>query len=129
MDWPQFAKRLLLDDGVITERETLMLKRAIFEDGVVDREEIEFLVDLKRDAREVHPDFDRFLFRILHRFVMADNVINDAEARWLRTIMPVDRPLNEIEREFLIGLREAAKKRSRIFDALFAELVPDFNQS
>src|SRR5688572_13914253 len=48
MDWPGFAKRLLLADGQITARETALLKRALLTDGSLNREEVEFLVDLKR---------------------------------------------------------------------------------
>ena len=47
MNWPAFCKRLLLADGRISDQETVMLKRAIMEDRVVDREELEFLIDLK----------------------------------------------------------------------------------
>src|SRR5437899_12948695 len=84
MNWREFAKKLLLADGRITEHETAMVQRAILEDHKVDREEVELLVELKREATMVDPEFDAFLLRVLKSVVMADGVIRDAEARWLR---------------------------------------------
>ena len=47
MDWRKFAKKLILASQKISAQETELLRRAILEDGVVDREEIEFLTELK----------------------------------------------------------------------------------
>src|SRR5438067_9187578 len=83
MNWPAFAKRLLLADGRITDAETKLLRRAILEDGTIDREEVAFLITLKRSAAAVAPAFDRFLFGILKRVVLVDGIVSDAEAAWL----------------------------------------------
>jgi hypothetical protein len=79
MDWPKLARRLLLADGRIGQTETEMLKRAILEDGVIDREEVKFLVDLKHEATSIHPEFERFLFRLLKKLVLADGIWEAAD--------------------------------------------------
>lgn len=121
MNWPAFAKKLLLDDGRITERETELLKSAIIADQVVDRQEVAFLVDLKRSASSVHPEFDRFLFEVLERVVLADGVISDAESIWLRELLFSDRQISPAEVEFMHRLRAQATSVSPHFEALFKD--------
>jgi hypothetical protein len=118
MNWPAFAKRLLLDDGRITQREAQLIKRAILADHVVDRAEVEFLVDLKRSAREVHPDFDSFLFEVLRRAVLRDGVVSDAEARWLRGLFRADGKVSAEEAQFLRDLKQQAKSVGPEFEQL-----------
>ena len=121
MNWPAFAKRLLLDDGRISQREAELVKRAILADHTVDREEVEFLVDLKRSAVAVHADFDTFLFDVLGRVVLRDGTISDNEARWLRGIILADGKVSEAEAHFLRDLRARTKAGSPEFDKLCRE--------
>lgn len=123
MNWPAFAKKLLLEDGRISQRETELLKRAILEDHTVDREEVEFLVDLKRSAVGVHPDFDKFLFTVLKRVVMLDGAISDKEAHWLRGIILADGMVSPAEVEFLRELRREAKSAGPAFQKLCRECL------
>ncbi len=121
MDWPAFAKKLILADQRVGELETAILRRAVLADGKVDREEVEFLVALKREAVSVHPDFDRLLFDTLKRVGLADGVISDAEARWLRKTLFADRQATPAEVAFLTDLRRAAKSVSPEFEALYKD--------
>ena len=57
MDWPKFVKKLLLSDGRINEIQAEIIEHAIQEEGQVNREEIEFLTSLKREAVWVHPKY------------------------------------------------------------------------
>ena len=123
MDWRGFAKSLLLDGGRITEREAALLRRAILADRVVDREEAEFLIDLKRSASAVHPDFDRFLYEVLKRAVLRDGTVSDDEARWLRTFIQADRQVTPVERQFLEELRAQARSTGPEFERLCRECL------
>jgi hypothetical protein len=123
MDWPAFAKKLLLDDGRINQREAELIKRAILADHKVNRTEIEFLVDLKRSASAVHPDFDRFLFEVLKRIVLADGVVSDLEARWLRGLILADGVISPAEAQFLRELKAEAKSTGPEFDKLYNECL------
>lgn len=123
MNWPEFAKRLLLDDGRIGLDETTLLKRAIQEDHALDREEMEFLVELKRSANSVHPEFDQFLFAALKKFILADGKISDHEAGWLRTVLFVDGIVHAEEKAFLKSLRQGAKSVGPEFRRLYEDCL------
>ncbi len=123
MNWPGFVKKLLLDNGRLNQREADLLKRAILADRTVDREEAAFLVDLKRSAQAVHPDFDNFLFEVLRRVVLRDGVISDQEARWLRDLIVRDGKLSPAEVLFLADLKAQAKTTGPEFDRLYKECV------
>jgi uncharacterized tellurite resistance protein B-like protein len=121
VDWPNFAKRLILADGQISEREADILKRAVLSDAKVDHEEVEFLVQLKREAAMVHPAFDRFLFEVLKRVVMADGVISDDEARWLRKTLFADNQTVRAETDFVKDLHREAKSFGKEFEQLWKD--------
>jgi len=123
MDWPKFAKKLLLANGRISELETDLLKRAILADKVVDREEVEFLVELKREAVTVSPEFNQFLYDVLKRVVLADGVITDQEARWLRRIIFSDRQVKPVEATFVEDLKREARQTGPEFEALCRECL------
>jgi len=123
MDWPKFAKKLLLADGRISELETDLLRRAILADKVVDREEVEFLAELKREAVTVSPEFNRFLYDVLKRVVLVDGAITDQEARWLRRIIFSDRQVKPIEATFVEDLKREARKVGPEFEALCRECL------
>jgi hypothetical protein len=123
MNWPAFVKKLLLDNGRVNQREADLLKRAILADRAVDREEAAFLVDLKRSAEWVHPDFDRFLFEVLRRVVLRDGAISDQEARWLRGLIVSDGKLSAAEVHFLADLKAQAKTTGPEFDKLYREFL------
>jgi hypothetical protein len=123
MNWPAFVKKLLLDNGRLNQREADLLKRAILADRAVDREEAAFLVDLKRSAEAVHPDFDRFLFEVLRRVVLRDGVISDQEARWLRELIVRDGKLSPAEVVFVADLKKQARTTGPEFDRLHNEFV------
>jgi uncharacterized tellurite resistance protein B-like protein len=121
MNWRDFAKKLLLADGRITEHETAMVQRAILKDRKVDREEVEFLVELKREATMAPPEFDAFLLRVLKSVVMADGVITDAEARWLRKILFADNQVVKAETKFIEDLHREAKSVGKEFEQLWKD--------
>lgn len=121
MDWPKFTKRLLLADGRINETEADLLRRAVLDDGVVDREEVEFLVELKREATSVHSKFDLFLFEVLEKVVLADGVITDAEAKWLRAMIFADNQVSPTEVGFLLRLKDKARSHGHAFQRLYDE--------
>jgi hypothetical protein len=112
MNWPDFAKRLLLEKGSITDEEARHLRRAVLEDGTIDRQEVEFLIDLKRSAAAVSPAFDRLLLAVMKRVVLADGFISDAEAAWLeRTLFADQTVVTDMTIRFL---RELGRKADRV---------------
>jgi hypothetical protein len=121
MNWPQFAKRLLLSDRRLHEPEVALLRRAVLRDGVVDQEEIEFLVDLKREAEGVPPSFDDFFYEVVRRGVLKDGTIGDDEARWLRKVISADGKLVAAEAKLV----ERLWKESRTYGLEFTRLYQE----
>lgn len=121
MDWPTFAKKLLLNDGRIDAVETLFIRRAVTADGKVDREEVEFLLDLRRSATYAHPDFNRFLYKILRQAILRDGVIAASEVEWLRKLIFANYLAGPQELSFLEDLRREAKKVHPDFYALLSD--------
>lgn len=123
MDWPHFTKRLILSDGRISEIKAEMLQHAVMQEGTIDREELEFLACLKRQATWVHPTFDAFLFRVLKKVVLRDGEIHDSEARWLRKLLFADRQIVPAEQEFIKELKKDARSYGPEFEKLYKECM------
>ena len=54
-------KKNILADGVVDAKEARKLRKIIFADQVVDENEKWFLKTLKKEAKQVSPEFDRLL--------------------------------------------------------------------
>lgn len=121
MNWPRFAKKLLLVDQRVSEHEAHLLKHALLEEGLIDREGIAFLAQLKREAVYVHPEFDRILFRVIKRVILTDGAVSDAEALWLRKLIFADRLAGAAEVEFLKELRREARTVGTEFEKLYKD--------
>jgi uncharacterized tellurite resistance protein B-like protein len=123
MNWAKFAKKLILADGNIDAGEAAMIKAAILEDHKVDKEEVEFLVDLKRSAKNVHADFDAFVFTVLKKVVLADGKITDTEAKWLRGIIFADGTISAAEKKFVHDLKAEAHASGPEFQKLCKDVL------
>jgi uncharacterized tellurite resistance protein B-like protein len=97
MDWRAFAKKMLLADGTVNEAEALALRRAILVDGKVSRDEAAFVLELKKEARAVHPDFARFAHIVLGQVLLRDGIIDPSEVDWLRSVLLADGRVEESE--------------------------------
>jgi len=60
-DWKKLLKDILLADGTMDTSETEFLMRSFLDDGVIDQEEIDFLVDLQKSATSTCKEFDDFV--------------------------------------------------------------------
>ena len=58
-------KEHILEDGVVFLSEQFYLLKALYADGEIDDEERAFLRDLKRETREVTPEFEAMCERVL----------------------------------------------------------------
>jgi hypothetical protein len=121
MDWRGFAKRLVLNDGRVDAVETLFLRRAIAEDRKVDRAEVEFLLELRRDAKFVHPDFNRLLYRVLKKAILRDGAIDASEVEWLRKLIFANFLAGPQELAFLEDLRREARTVHPDFYSLLSD--------
>lgn len=118
MNWPAFAKKLILADGHISDWKAHLIQQAVSEDRVVDLQELEFLADLKRDAVSVHRSFDEFLLRVLKKYLLAAGDITDEQALWLRGLIFADNQTVRLEVGFVEDIRHQARSYGQEFENL-----------
>lgn len=121
MDWRKFAKHLILSDGKVDGIDTDLIRGGILEDGEIDADEIEFLLELRREAEEVHPEFTRFLQRVIKRTLVAHGTITASDVRWLRTLIYEDKITDSEDVVFLKGIAREAQSVCPEFAALLEE--------
>ena len=120
-DYRALCKRLLLADGRVGDREFALVKDEFLANHRLGQDEFEFLLELRRAARSVPPEFNRLLFDALKRHVLKDGTVRAAEADWLRRFVLADGRIDDAERQFLRDLRAAAREAGPEFAALCRE--------
>lgn len=117
-DWKKLAKALILADGYIEEKETEIIRKELLADGVINKSEAEFLIDLRNSAPRAVAKFHQFVFEVVKKALLADGDITAAEAAWLERFILADGKVDELERALLKELKAGAKKTSPEFEAL-----------
>ncbi len=122
-DWKKLLKDVILADGTIDAAETCLLKNELLEDAVIDDEEVSFLIDLRNSAKKTSKEFDEFFFLALKKNILADGLVDAAEAKKLREIIFADGTVDDLEKNFLQELKKEAKSVADEFDKLLAECL------
>ena len=128
-DWRKLAVAALLADGIVDETEVKVLRKELWADGKIDREEVEFLIELRNAAQKkakgepLSASFENLFFKAIQDNVLEDGVISSKEAAWLRKMLFADGKIDDNEKKFLKKLRATATKTSPAFDALYNECV------
>jgi len=118
-------KKELLADGIIDADEVKKLEAIIFEDGVVDKEEADFIFELNNavSGKENAPEWKDFFVKAITSFVLDDEASNgevdDEEAKYLYDQIKGDGQIDDIEKALL----ENIKAKSKNFPNLLAELL------
>jgi hypothetical protein len=123
-DWKRLSKSLILANGIIGERETEIVRREFLADGVINRAEVEFLIELRNSAKSASPKFHEFVLDIVSKALLADGAISAAETAWLEKFLLADGKVDEMEKSFLKRLKSTAKTTSLEFDALVEKYAP-----
>ncbi len=63
-DWKKLLKAVLLVDGNLDAAETALIKKSFLVDGAVDKEEADFLDDLKKSAKSTCKEFEAFVLDV-----------------------------------------------------------------
>jgi uncharacterized membrane protein YebE (DUF533 family) len=128
-NWRKLAVAALLADGVIDDTEVKVLRKELWADGKIDKQEVEFLIDLRNEAQkkakggELHRSFENLFFKAIEENVLADGVIDAKEANWLRKMLFADGKIDANEKKFLQRIKKAATKVSPQFEALYNECM------
>jgi uncharacterized tellurite resistance protein B-like protein len=122
-DWKKLAKDALLADGKIDTREVEILRKSLFADARIDKSELEFLADLRKSAKSTVKEFMKLFIEAVKNHMLADGVITDTEAVWLRKTIFADNKVDADEIQLLKELKQSAKQTSPEFDKLYNECV------
>lgn len=122
-EWKNLARSLALADGAIGEREYLIIRKELVADRNIEREELEFLLDLRKSARAVAPAFSQFINEIIKKSILKDGTLSAKEASWLRKWILADRKVSAEEKQLLADLKKAATQVSPEFQALYDECM------
>lgn len=124
-NWKQLAIDLLLADGKIDAEETKIIEHEIHDDGIVDEEEIIFLVGLRKSARSTCDQFEKLFFKALEQYVLKDDTIDAAETELIRSVIYADGKIDPNEKQFLKILGSKAQKTDHRFKMLCQECGVD----
>ncbi len=124
-NWKNLAKAALLADGRIDTKETEIIRKEVFADDKIDKSELEFLADLRNSAESCVKAFTELFFESVRSHMLADDVISDTEAKWLRKEILADGKVDADEIQLLKDLKAQAKGTSPEFDKLYAEMVKE----
>lgn len=122
MDWHAFAKRLLLGhSGRVTAAAAEVARAAVLADGKVSADEFKFLLDIRREARIVGPEYAQLVYDLLEHALLRDRKIDASEVDWLRMVFLSGHPPTSEDLKFLRRLEEDAAQVCDEFRAMMRE--------
>ena len=116
-DFHQFVSTILADK-TIDDSEVHLIRDRIYQDGLLDLEDVKLLVELYCGAREYCPAFEDLFFSVLEEVILEDGQIQPSEQFYLLKMVYSDRVIHDREREFLLKLQASASSVSPDFQAL-----------
>ena len=123
MDWHAFAKRLLLGrTDHVSPAAAAVARAAVFADGKISEPELQFLLEIRREAKVVSGEFSSLVADILEQAVLRDGRIDRKEVDWLRTVFLAGRPPAGDDIQLLRRLEE---KAGRVCDE-FLHMMREF---
>lgn len=108
-------KQSIIESGSITSRDVTALREVVYRDGRVNREEANFLFDLRKDLFDLGnlQEWNDFFIRAICDHVLDDRTspeaVDNKEAEWLIEKIGEDEIIDEVEQELLRRLRAQAK--------------------
>ena len=94
-----------LQDGKITVDEVAQIRRHVENDGVLDFDDVKFLVKLLASANEVCQEFDELFLPLLRQVFIRDGKIDAAEQEVLVDMLCAGGKIREQELQLLRDLR------------------------
>ena len=126
----EFAKEIL-DDGLIDENEVKSIKERIYADGIIDREEADFLFELNDSVsgKENAPSWSVLFVEALTDHVLKDeespNILDDDEADYLIKKIKGDDKVDSTELELIVNITSKAEKCTDSFNSFVLESVKE----
>jgi hypothetical protein len=126
-DYRKLAIQVIAADGKIDSSEFKLLKKAIYADGKVTHEEVNFLADLRaailKKAKKASSKFDSFYLKALAESFLDNGVISGDEVVMIGKFVIEDKSIkNGAKKKFLDGLKNKATMLAPDFDKLYEGL-------
>ena len=121
----ELLKNELLADGIIDVGEVKELEEVLYTDGIIDKNEADFLFELNNavSGKKNAPEWKEFFVNAITSFVLDDDQSNgevdDNEAQYLYDQIKGDGKIDDVEKALL----ENIKAKSKNFPALLSELL------
>ena len=122
VDYEKLKVRVL-NDNAIDELDVDLICRALYLEGKIDKQVVQFLIALRNEAKRVCPLFEQFFFETIESNVLADGRIDMKEAAWLGRMLFSDGKIDEHEMRFLWNLKRRAKWICPEFQRLYDECM------
>ena len=87
----------ILANGRVDTPELEMLRKELYADGKIDRQEADFLVELHKRVQHRTPAFEHFFYAAIKHHILADGRIDAEEAAWLRRMLFADGKIDDQE--------------------------------
>jgi len=76
-EFRKLALDLIAADGGVDEIEIKLLKKHLYADGKIDRDEVDFLIELRaavgrKDKEATHPDLDKFALKAITDYLLTE---------------------------------------------------------
>jgi hypothetical protein len=111
----------VLKNSRVEGHELEALRRGLYKDGRIGRNEADFLVVLHKRVQHRNPEFEKFFYKAIKDHILADGRVTPEETAWLRQMLFADGMVRYEERQFLRELNGEAREASPEFEALFKE--------
>jgi uncharacterized tellurite resistance protein B-like protein len=113
----------ILANGRVEGNEIEAMRKALYADGKIDDQEADLLVELHKKVERRTPAFEKFFYKAIKDYVLADGKIDAREAAYLRQMLFADGKIDEYEKKLLRELRGEASQASPEFEALCKECL------
>jgi hypothetical protein len=126
-DYRKLVIDLIAADGTFDATETKVLKKALWSDGKITREEVYFIGELravlvKKSKGEPTEGIDKFFLAALHENVLGNGIISAEEVDIIKKHVIGDKRLVAHAKKFLDGLKKKATTIPPEFDALYGSI-------
>jgi len=121
-------KSTILADGTdlrIDDSDVALIRKNLPADGALSRDEVEFLTELRTEARAVCPAFDQLFFPAFKSHLLDDGKISYPEQFALLRMLYGGGGIDPAERQFLIELRKEVREVTPEFDALYKQAISE----
>jgi hypothetical protein len=128
-DWRRMVMDLVVAGNVIDDNEVKVLRKHLYEEGDINRKDVEFLVELRNLAQRrakgqpLSPGFERFFFKAIEDYILTDGTIGTTEAKLLQNILWADGKFDAGEKRFLTSIKRKATNENKAFNALYEECM------